>query len=85
MSRKRSFMSNYSYIYISHSGTLVVIFKTLFGFHEGIQILGKSFIKWRQRSDPSMAVDWDLKLQYVYILIFRRTYEEMFKTIYQNL
>ena len=30
----------------------------------GILMLGKSFIKWRQRPDMTIAVDWDVKHQF---------------------
>ena len=38
----------------------VVILDILFGCH-GNLILGKSPIKWRQRPDMTIAVDWDVK------------------------
>ena len=40
----------------------VVVFEALFGPHD-ILILGKSPIKWRQRPDMTIAVDWNAKLQ----------------------
>ena len=43
--------------------TLVVIFEALFGCHD-IPILGKSPIKWRQHSNMTIAVDWDVKRQF---------------------
>ena len=36
------------------------ILQALVGCHE-ILILGKSLIKWRQRPDMTLAVDWDVK------------------------
>ena len=42
---------------------LVGYFEALFGCHE-ILILGRSPIKWRQRRDMSIAVDWDVKHQF---------------------
>ena len=30
----------------------------------GVLIVGKSLIKWRQRPDMAIAVDWDLKNQF---------------------
>ena len=41
---------------------MVVIFQALVGCHD-ILILGKSPIKWRQRPDMTLAVDWDVKHQ----------------------
>ena len=41
----------------------VVIFVALVGCHD-ILILGKNPIKWRQRSDMTIAVDWDIKHQF---------------------
>ena len=41
----------------------MVIFKALVGCHD-ILILGKSPIKWRQRPDMTLAVDWDVKHQF---------------------
>ena len=38
----------------------MVIFEELFGCHE-VLILGRSPIKWRQHSDLTIAVDWDVK------------------------
>ena len=38
----------------------VVIFQTLVGYDD-ILIFGKSPIKWRQRPDMTIAVDWDVK------------------------
>ena len=43
-------------------GWMVVIFQALVGCHD-ILILGKSPIKWRQRPDMTLAVDWDVKHQ----------------------
>ena len=36
------------------------MFQALVGCHD-IFILGKSPIKWRQRPDMALAVDWDVK------------------------
>ena len=41
----------------------MVIFQALVGCHD-ILILGKSPIKWRQRPDMTVAVDWDVKHQF---------------------
>ena len=41
----------------------MVIFKARVGCHD-ILILGKSPIKWRQRPDLTLAVDWDVKHQF---------------------
>ena len=38
------------------------IFEALFGCHDML-ILGTSPIKWRQRPDIAIAVDWDVKHQ----------------------
>ena len=42
----------------------MVIFEAFFGYHD-ILILGtcESPIKWRQRPDTTIAVDWDVKYQ----------------------
>ena len=40
----------------------MVIFQALVGCHD-ILILGKSPIKWRDRPDMILAVDWDVKHQ----------------------
>ena len=40
----------------------MVIFEALVGCHD-ILILVKSLIKWRQRPDMTLAVDWDVKHQ----------------------
>ena len=37
--------------------------KHVFVCHE-VLMLGKNPIKWRQRSDMSIAVDWDVKYQF---------------------
>ena len=42
----------------------VVIYEAHFGFHD-IPILGKSLIKWSQRSDMTLGVDWDVKRQII--------------------
>ena len=39
------------------------MFEELFGCHEVI-ILGKRPIKWRECSDMTIAVDWDVKHQF---------------------
>ena len=44
---------------ISLFGLFVWIFQALVGCHD-ILILGKSPIKWRQRPDMTLAVDWDV-------------------------
>ena len=41
----------------------MVIFQALVGCH-GILILSKSPIKWRQRLDMTLSVDWDVKHQF---------------------
>ena len=41
----------------------MVIFKVLVGCHD-ILIFGKSPIKWRQRPDMTLAVDWHVKYQF---------------------
>ena len=41
----------------------MVIFEALVGCHD-ILILGKSPIKWRQRPDMTLAVDWVIKHQF---------------------
>ena len=41
----------------------MVIFEALVGCHD-ILILVKSLIKWRQRPDMTLAVDWDVKHQF---------------------
>ena len=41
----------------------MVIFQALVGCHD-ILILGKSPIKWRQRPDMTVAVDWDVQHQF---------------------
>ena len=38
-------------------------FQALVGCHD-ILILGKNPIKWRQRPDMTLAVDWDVKHQF---------------------
>ena len=40
----------------------MIIFEVLLGCHD-ILILGKSPIKWGQRPDMTIAVDWDAKSQ----------------------
>ena len=45
--------------YRPHWLSWVVRFKILFGCHD-VLILGKSSIKWRQRPDITIAVDWDI-------------------------
>ena len=45
---------------ISLFGLVEWIFQALVGCHN-ILILGKSPIKWRQRPDMTLAVDWDVK------------------------
>ena len=44
----------------------MAIFQALVGCHD-IIILGKSPIKWRQRPDMTLAVDWDVKHQFKHI------------------
>ena len=39
------------------------IYEAHFECH-GILMLGKSLIKWRQRPDMTIAVDWDVKHQF---------------------
>ena len=41
----------------------MVIFEARVGCHD-ILILDKSHIKWRQHSDMTITVDWDLKHQF---------------------
>ena len=41
----------------------VVIFEAIFGCYD-VLILGISPIKWRQRPDMTIAVDWDAKHQF---------------------
>ena len=41
----------------------MVIFQALVGCHD-ILILDRSPIKWRQRPDKTLAVDWDVKYQF---------------------
>ena len=36
------------------------VFEALFGCY-GVRIFGKDPIKWRQRTDMTTAVDWDVK------------------------
>ena len=45
---------------ISPFGLVGWIFQALVGCHD-ILNLGKSPIKWRQRPDMTLAVDWDVK------------------------
>ena len=42
---------------------MIIICEALFGCHD-ILILDKSPIKWKQRRDMTLAVDWDVKLQF---------------------
>ena len=41
---------------------VIHVFEALVGCHD-ILILGKSPIKWRQRPDMTIVVDWDVKYQ----------------------
>ena len=53
-------MSNNLNIYLTYLGGY--IYEAHFDCHD-ILILGKSPIKWRQRPDMTIAVDWDVKHQ----------------------
>ena len=44
-------------------GWVVIFFEAHFVCHD-ILMLGKSPIKWRQRPDMAIAVDWDVKRQF---------------------
>ena len=50
----------------------MVIFQAFVGCH-AILILGKSPIKWRQRPDMTLAVDWDVKHQFKQTKLFKHT------------
>ena len=39
------------------------MFEALFGCHD-VLILGKSPMKWRQQSDMTIVVEWDVKHQF---------------------
>ena len=58
-------------------GWMVVIFQALVGCHD-ILILGKSPIKWRQRPDMTLAVDWDVKHQ------LKQTNKQVLKYMYSG-
>ena len=49
-------------LYMPYWLSLVLIYDAHFERHD---ILGKSHIKWRQRSDMTIAVDWDVKHQLI--------------------
>ena len=50
----------------------MVIFHALVGCHD-ILILGKSLVKWRQRPNMTLAVDWDVQHQFNQTNIIERT------------
>ena len=50
-------------IHLSFIGWVVISKEAHFECHD-ILLLDKSPIKWRERPDMTIAVDWDVKLQF---------------------
>ena len=61
---RRSFSCSKRYATCSsHNIIQFLVFKALVEYHD-ILVLGKSPIKWRQRPDMTIAVDWDVEPEF---------------------